>query len=529
MNLFNLLASQASYHLNQPAIVDMSQRRTRQVSFAQFLAGCEAYAEQLAGLGVSRGDKVIVMQPMSIELYWLLAALFKIEAVAVFIDPGQGLGFIEASAGRIHAKALIGSNKILYASLLTPNLRAIGIKRALTSCVAFKQLTANLSESSATRVMDASSEDKPALMTFTSGSTGQPKVIERSQQFLFDQYSILKAELNLQAGQKDITTLPIFLLANLMAGVTSYLVSDKLAKPNKLNAQRVAQHINQVNADRVGSNPAFFNALKGQHLPSIKHAYVGGAPVTPLLLADMQKLMPSAGITAIYGSSEAEPIASYQLTPAIMDGNNQGLLAGSPCPPAAVRIANPEQLLPSMSLQQWQTAQLETGQTGEILVSGPHVVQRYWQDLAASKEAGIKDAGIEGAVERCENISPNKVNVGGTIWHRTGDCGYFAQSNNQHLYLLGRLNARILYKGNYLYPFSIEMAVQAKYGIETALVQNSKGQIVLAHSQAVVQEIEQKICQAFPALNRLHKVAKLPKDKRHQSKIDYRALAKMVG
>lgn len=514
MNLFNLLATQASHHLNQPAIVDLSQRETRQVSFAQFLAGCEAYAEQLAGLGVSRGDKVIVMQPMSIELYWLLAALFKIEAVAVFIDPGQGLGFIEASAGRIHAKALIGSNKILYASLLTPNLRAISIKRALTSCVAFKQLTANLSESSATRVMDASSEDKPALMTFTSGSTGQPKVIERSQQFLFDQYSILKAELNLQAGQKDITTLPIFLLANLMAGVTSYLVSDKLAKPNKLNAQRVAQHINQVNADRVGSNPAFFNALQSHKLPTIKQAYVGGAPVTPMLLKHMQQLLPNASITSIYGSSEAEPISSFTLqstTPELIDktAQGQGLFAGRVCPPASVVIVDPNKLSEKMSYEQWQAAQqcngTEVGMKGEILVSGPHVVQSYWQGL------GDTD---------------NKINVAGTIWHRTGDCGYFAGDN---LYLLGRLSACIETNDKPLYPFSIEMAIQAKYGIEVALVQNSKGDIIIAHAEALSTGLVQDIQQAFPAIQRLHKFPQLPKDKRHQSKIDYGALYKLVG
>lgn len=524
MNLFNQLSLQASQHLDSPAIVELGAA-PKQVSFQQFLAGSHAYASQLKALGIGSGDKVIVMQPMSIELYWLLAALFKLEAIAVFIDPGQGLTFIEQCAGRIDAKALIGSNKILYASLLKPNLRAIKTKRALTSCFAFKQLTVNLADEPLAAVPASSpelnNEDKPALMTFTSGSTGQPKVIERSQKFLLDQYHILKSELNLQAGQKDITTLPIFLLANLMAGVTSYLVSDKLAKPSQLNANEVARRINQIKADRVGSNPAFFNALQGHKLTTIKQAYVGGAPVTPLLLGNMQQLLPNASITAIYGSSEAEPIASYRLLPGSNVGQqpnlqpkrHQSLLAGTPCPAVKVCIANPQQLVPSMSFQQWQAAELTTGQIGEILVSGPHVVQGYWQGLSGNES---------------DSVSQNKVHVAGTVWHRTGDCGYFEQGDTKQLFLLGRLSARIPYQGSYLYPFSIEMAVQTKFSMEAALVQNRQGQVVLAYSKAITGEIEQKICQEFPAIDKLHKVPKLPKDKRHQSKIDYGELRELV-
>ena len=68
--------------------------------------------------------------------------------------------------------------------------------------------------------------DDPALVTFTSGSTGVPKAALRTHRFLLAQYRALESSIALEAGEVDLATLPVFVLANLAAGVTTVIPKD---------------------------------------------------------------------------------------------------------------------------------------------------------------------------------------------------------------------------------------------------------------------------------------------------------------
>src|SRR6185369_7931859 len=86
--------------------------------------------------------------------------------------------------------------------------------------------------------------------------------------------------------------------------------------------------------------PAFFERLVSGDdgaLASLRKMHTGGAPVFPGLLAQLRKGAPEASIEAIYGSTEAEPIAhieereiSAEDRAAMLAG--RGLLAGAPVP-----------------------------------------------------------------------------------------------------------------------------------------------------------------------------------------------------
>src|SRR5205807_4714256 len=85
--------------------------------------------------------------------------------------------------------------------------------------------------------------DTPALLTFTSGSTGQPKAAVRTHGFLLAQHRALERSLRLQPGEIDLTTLPIFLLANLASGVTSVVPNADLRYPGSIDPSRVVAQI----------------------------------------------------------------------------------------------------------------------------------------------------------------------------------------------------------------------------------------------------------------------------------------------
>ena len=155
----------------------------------------------------------------------------------------------------------------------------------------------------------------PALMTFTSGSTGQPKAAVRTHGFLLAQHRALADSIQLEPGELDLTTLPIFVLANLASGVTSLLPDANISRPGMVKVGGIAAQIDRYHPTRTGGSPAFYTQLaefsetKRNILSGFQKIYTGGAPVFPGLLRRLQSLAPDAEVTAVYGSTEAEPIA----------------------------------------------------------------------------------------------------------------------------------------------------------------------------------------------------------------------------
>ena len=66
------------------AIIDPSGDRLR---FSELKAEVAALAGGLQKLGIGPGDRIVLLIPMSIDLYRVLLALFHIGATATLIDP----------------------------------------------------------------------------------------------------------------------------------------------------------------------------------------------------------------------------------------------------------------------------------------------------------------------------------------------------------------------------------------------------------------------------------------------------------
>ncbi len=100
-----------------------------------------------------------------------------------------------------------------------------------------------------TRQLNRRDHGTPALITFTSGSTGQPKAAVRSHGFLARPASSAGHDLNLQAGQRDLAALPIFVLANLASAVTSIIPDADLRAPGDIAPARLLRQIRLDPAD----------------------------------------------------------------------------------------------------------------------------------------------------------------------------------------------------------------------------------------------------------------------------------------
>jgi long-subunit acyl-CoA synthetase (AMP-forming) len=184
-------------------------------------------------------------------------------------------------------------------------------------------------------------------------------------------------------------------------------------------------------------------------------------------------------------------MAIQNLTDYLKESDENGVLVGEPHPNIQIKI---NELHSSNLLSKAE------GQLGEILVAGPHVLHNYYRDLSA--------------------FSKNKIVEGETIWHKTGDAGYL---KNGKLYYYGRVKHIWQQENRWLSPITLEKFLADNNFEAEATWQHIDGKNVLF----VTPKMDLKLLlKHFPyKIDRVVKVRKLPKDKRHLSRIDYEVLA----
>ncbi|HEX6862037.1 MAG TPA: AMP-binding protein, partial [Thermoanaerobaculia bacterium] len=199
LNVLSVLRQVAARVPDRPALAMESGA----ISFGRLWERVDRASAGLRRMGLAPGDRAIVMIPMSIDLYVALLAVLKIGAVAVFVDPWIGRRQIAAFAAFAEPRAWLGIPQSHLLRLLDGRLRAIPFAvttgRRLGALPARRTL-AELEAGPGDGHVQPMEEDAPALVTFTSGSSGEPKGANRTHRFLLAQHRALAAELPAAEG-----------------------------------------------------------------------------------------------------------------------------------------------------------------------------------------------------------------------------------------------------------------------------------------------------------------------------------------
>jgi acyl-CoA synthetase (AMP-forming)/AMP-acid ligase II len=491
-------------------------------SFAALDLSSKKIAALIHNSGIKSGDVVLLFQPMSADLYAVLLALFRLGAVAMFLDPSAGRDHIEHCCEVRRPRALIANPKAHLLRLVSSSLRRIPLKFVFGPRL---PCTTPLSEANSLPPMDhleGCSSETPALLSFTSGSTGAPKAAVRTHQFLCTQHLLLERHLKLSPGEVDLATLPIFLLANLASGVISVIPDADLRAPGRIKGEPVLDQIARHRVTRATASPAFFERLldasrEGQPgLRGITKIYTGGAPVFLRLLDQLCAAAPQAKVEAVYGSTEAEPIAHLAAREIRRDQraamrNGNGLLAGKPIPEIQLRIVQDQwgKPLGKLSTKDFAALHCATDEPGEIVVTGDHVLKGY----------------LDGRGDE-----ETKFRVADAAWHRTGDAGKLDSAGC--LWLLGRSSAKVQDARGLVYPFAVECVAMENEDIRRAafLAQHGKRLLAIETSRAFTNEMQDELKGNFKwaAIDEMRAFKQLPVDKRHNAKIDYPALIRLL-
>jgi acyl-CoA synthetase (AMP-forming)/AMP-acid ligase II len=524
-NIAARLIERAARHPDRTAIVHDRGGRSRRITFGELPRQVASIAAALSDRGIGPGDRVVLFVPMSIDLYLVLLACLHVGATAVFVDAWAGRERLEAAVAAAQPRAFIGTRRAQLLRLTRGALRRIPISITITR----RWLDLAGSPAASASSPAAVANDDVALVTFTTGSTGAIKAAARSHGFLWAQHEVLAEHLGLTESDVDLPTLPVFVLNDLACGVTSVIPDFDPRRPAEIRPETIVRQIESEHVTTTSGSPAFYQRLlrwcrdHGRPL-RVRNLFTGGAPVLPplaRLLADPKAFTGEAHV--VYGSSEAEPIASIAVREmlaamASVAGRPapDGICAGRPVPQIELRIIracdDPIALGPS-GLAEWVVAR---GEVGEVVVSGAHVLAGYWNDPESERR--------------------NKIREGDRLWHRTGDGAWLDAEGR--LWLMGRVKQRLEREGRVWWSGPAELRACELPGVSHAAyfgaLDPSRGQravlcVEMTGGPSTAPDIERVRAALDPIpVDELHAVRHIPRDPRHESKTDVDRLRGMV-
>ncbi len=414
--------------------------RYQRVTYAELNAQSDQVARGLAAVGIGQGVRAVLMVPPGPQFFALTFGMAKAGVVPVMVDPGLPLSHLKTCLAEAEPQAFIGSPKAHVARRLFGWARAtlrthlvVGGPAWLAGLhgLGWNLLLRAGARSQASALAPTRAEDVAAIL-FTSGSTGVPKGAVYTHGNFAAQVAMLKHMSQVQPGEVDLPTFPLFALFDPALGMTTVVPQMDFTRPASADPQRLVRALIDERVTNMFASPALLAALGRWAAPQqiklggLRRIVSAGAPVPPQVVKQIVDLMPAGGkVFTPYGATEALPVCGINSDEILQHAGRTalgaGVCVGRPVAGVSVKII----AISDDPVGVWRDEMaLPQGQTGEIVVQGAQVTSRYWARPEATQLAKIA------------------MPVGNGFWHRMGDLGYFDAEGR--LWFCGRKSHRVV-------------------------------------------------------------------------------------
>jgi len=449
------LAAMAARQPDAPAIFAPRRDRAGQLHYDQFTfrelnADCDRLARGLERVGIRRGVRTALLVPPSPDFFALTFALFRVGAVPVLIDPGIGLknfgqclaeaepvGFIGIPKAHV-ARVLLGWSRRTISIPVTVGVKWLWGGHTLAAVREKAREASGAAESEACAATDT------AAILFTSGSTGAPKGVIYTHAMFAAQIEHVRRLYDIQPGEVDLPTFPLFALFGPALGMTEVLPEMDFTRPAQADPVKLVAAIERFRVTNMFGSPALINRL-GRHgeahgvkLPTLRRAISAGAPVPAKVLARFAAMLPpGAQVFTPYGATECLPVASIGSDEILGETRaeteqGKGVCVGRPVPGLTVKIIR----ITDEPIAAWSDdLELPRGETGEIAVSAPQASPTYFNREPSTTLAKIPLPG-------------------GGFLHRMGDVGYLDERGR--IWFCGRKSHRVVTAAGTLFSIPCE-------------------------------------------------------------------------
>ncbi|MDH6280253.1 class I adenylate-forming enzyme family protein [Prescottella agglutinans] len=289
-------------------------------------------------------------------------------------------------------------------------------------------------------------EDDPAVILFTSGTTGRPKGATHSQRNMiaavdFHRFNdALATELGrAPSGRRFLLATPLFHIAALHnLAVPRLAFGDTgVITTGRFDIDRVLRLIERERVTNWGAVPTMVSRivehgdLSGYDLSSLQTISVSSAPSSAALKERLRKILPVAGrsLGTTYGLTESSSAATLATAADLAERPDT---VGTAVPTMSVEVRDEHgNVVPD-------------GVEGEICIRGPLVMLGYWNNEEATA-ASIDEYG----------------------WMRTGDLGTLESG---YLRISSRRSDLILRGGENVYPAEVENVLTEHPAVRECIV-----------------------------------------------------------
>ena len=375
-SLHGLLHGLAQTRPDAPALrwLDTATGARRDWSFARLSAEADALARRFMALGVRPGDRVAWLGLNHPALIAALFALGRLEAVLVPLNTRLAVAEWAAVRDDCTPTLLVHDASFNEAA----GTLCEGAKRPLA--VPLDSLT-----DASTLLPEAAAValDRPALLVYTSGTTGAPKAAVHTQGNLLANMAIAAQVQDLTTDDTVLTVLPLFHVGGLCIQTLPALsVGATVLLHSRFDPGATLRAIAQERPTLTLQVPATLQALTGHpdwaatNLTCLRTVWAGSSLLPPEpLKAYMARGVP---VSNVYGSTETGPF-SIALPPEHA-ATHLGS-CGWPAPGVEIRLLDP------------QGQPVAPGQVGEVAVRAPNVGAIYWPDRPALDDDGFFHSG----------------------------------------------------------------------------------------------------------------------------------------
>ncbi|WP_280247694.1 class I adenylate-forming enzyme family protein [Nocardia abscessus] len=404
----------------------------RRMSFTEHAAAVAALATALRDrYGVGKGDRVGILAANTPE--WVLTFWAAQALGAIAVGYNAWWAPREIAYGVEHtspAVLVVDAKRAALVAELDIRIPVLTMERDVPARVA-EYRTDTLPDTPI-------DEDDPAVILYTSGTSGRPKGAVHSHRNMVavTDYHVFNDALaaaltgaeELPSGRRFLVTSPLFHIASLHNLVVPRLVTGDAAviHQGSFDADRVLRLIGSERITNWGAMPTMATRmleldLSGYDLSSLAAFSLNSAPSSAALQQKLRDQLPVArnALVTSYGLTECSTAATL----------------ASPAELAAFpdTVGRPVVGV-TLEIRDSAGETVPDGTEGEIWVRSPYVMLGYWRDEAATAAA----------------ITPDR-------WLRTGDIGVL---ENGRLRLSGRRSDLILRGGENVYPTEIEQCLE---------------------------------------------------------------------
>ena len=431
----------AAAHGSRPFLINPELEKA--LTFGQLKTRADEIGARLDGLGIAAGAKVAFLLDNGAQVVPLFLGIMANNRVVVPLNAVAGPTQLQHVLAHSDTEMIFVAPR--YREKLVQLLARIEPARDITVVVTAEEhgphWPESVSPARATQGTPPPTASDPALLLYTSGSTGLPKGAVLSHGAVLEGGRNVAGGHGLSVRDRALCVLPVYHINGAMVTVCAPLVSGgSVVMPNRFSASAfwplaakyrctwcsVVPTIINYLLDRAAREPFDFGAAP--ELKNFRFGRSASAPLPVVVLAQWERVFRVPMIETLGLTETAGTVATNPMPPAPRKPGSVGMAFGT-----------------EIKIIDQHGGQCAANTAGEIVIRGSNLLAEYYKDPEVTRAAFVDG------------------------WFRSGDLGLLDDDN--YLFITGRLKELILRGGENIAPREIDDALyQHEAVLEAAAV-----------------------------------------------------------